>query len=276
MYHSVTIGTKNTWADWRLIPSAPPVVQPPPLRKNFVELPGGNGSIDLTQFIGNQTHFGVIEGSWEFVITDQISKTRDQWVDEIASYLHGKRFEIIILEDLPDYYYSGRFEVTQKVGKNYSSITIAYTLDPFKKKLSDYAASKMPTSTVTASDGTRFSAWGCELTPYSGSYSVAGVYNATVVDGADTVTFKIVPGYAYTEIEYTLQGKGTYAYDSSTGVVYSVADNVPKLKFDVQSAATDPEYEPPIYEYEILLTPDAKPTDLTEEPVAEEPVAENP
>lgn len=124
---------KNTWTDWRLIPSAPPVVQPAPIRKNMVELPGGNGSIDLTQFIGNQVHYGVIEGTWEFVISDQKSKTRDEWVEEIASYLHGKRFEIIVLEDLPEYCYSGRFEVTQKVGKNYSSITIAYTLDPFKK-----------------------------------------------------------------------------------------------------------------------------------------------
>lgn len=140
MYHSVTIGTKNTWADWRLIPSSPPVVQPPPIRKNLVELPGGNGSIDLTQFIGNQVHYGVIEGSWDFVITDQVSRTRQQWVDEITSYLHGKRFERIVLEDDPDNYYSGRFEVSSKVGKDYSSVTLTYSFDPFRHNLGTGAA----------------------------------------------------------------------------------------------------------------------------------------
>lgn len=136
MYHSVTIGTKNTWEDWRLIPSTPPTINPPPVRKNLVELPGGNGSIDLTQFLAGSTHFGVIEGTWEFVISDQISRTREQWVQEITDYLHGKRFENVMLEDVPGYRYSGRFEVGgAKAGKNFSTITIGYTMDPFKKKV---------------------------------------------------------------------------------------------------------------------------------------------
>ena len=136
MYHSITIGTKNTWEDWRLIPSAPPIVNPPPVRKNLVELPGGNGSIDLTQFIGNQTHYGVIEGSWEFVLSDQVSRTREQWMQEIKEYLHGKRFDRIVLEDDPDWRFSGRLELAGiKVGKNYSTITINYMLDPLKTKI---------------------------------------------------------------------------------------------------------------------------------------------
>lgn len=138
MYHSVTIGTKNTWEDWRLISASPPFVVPPPVRKNLVELPGGNGSIDLTKFIGNKTHYGVSEGTWEFVISDQNTMTRDQWVSEIMNYLHGRRFEKIVLEDDPDYYYSGRLEVGQvKPGKSFSTISIAYTIDPYKHKISD-------------------------------------------------------------------------------------------------------------------------------------------
>lgn len=134
MYHSVTIGSKNTWADWRLIPSSPPFVAPPPVRKNMVELPGGNGSIDLTQFIGNTIHYGVSEGTWDFVIADQ-SIPRELQVSEIAKYLHGKRFEKIIFEDDPDWYYSGRLEIASiKPAKNYSAITINYTIDPFKRQ----------------------------------------------------------------------------------------------------------------------------------------------
>lgn len=136
MYHSITIGDKNTWADWRLIPAAPPIITIPPVRKNMVELPGGNGSIDLTQFIGNKTLYGVSEGTWEFVITDQVSHTMMQWRNEIVDYIHGKRFDSIILEDDPYWVYTGRLEVQAvKPGKSYSGITIAYTIDPFKRRM---------------------------------------------------------------------------------------------------------------------------------------------
>ena len=29
MYHSITIGDKNTWDDWHMIPVTPPVIAPP-------------------------------------------------------------------------------------------------------------------------------------------------------------------------------------------------------------------------------------------------------
>ena len=29
MYHSITIGDKNTWDDWKIIPVSRPVVAPP-------------------------------------------------------------------------------------------------------------------------------------------------------------------------------------------------------------------------------------------------------
>ena len=134
MYHSVTIGTKNTWADWRLIPASPPMVVPPPVRKKMTELPGGNGSIDLTMFLGGGTHYGLSEGSWEFIITDQ-SISREEWKSILLDYLHGKRFDKIVLEDDPDWYYSGRIEVgAVKTGKTYSTVTINYSIDPYKKR----------------------------------------------------------------------------------------------------------------------------------------------
>lgn len=136
MYHSITIGTYNTWEDWRLIPAAPPFIPPPPVRKNFVELPGGNGSINLTNFLTGSPHYGMREGTWEFVITNQ-NITREQMGSIIVSALHGKWFDKIVLEDDPDYYYSGFLEVSgPKVGKSFSSIAIAFTINPFKHKLS--------------------------------------------------------------------------------------------------------------------------------------------
>ena len=133
MYHSVTFytdnDTKNTWEDWRLIPSSPPSVGPFPIRKKFVDLPGGNGSLDLTDYLGNSVKMGVAEGSWSFMMIDQ-NIPREQQVREIEEFIHGTRCKAI-LEDDPFVYYTGRFVINNiKIGKNYSEITISYTIDP--------------------------------------------------------------------------------------------------------------------------------------------------
>lgn len=137
MYHSVTIGDKNTWEDWRLIPGSPPTIPIPQIKKNFVELPAGNGSIDLTGFLSGGPFYGMREGTWEFAITNQ-DISRAETAAMVAHYIHGRRFEKIVLEDDPEYYYSGRLEFGGiKVGKNYSTLIIAFTIDTFKHKLSE-------------------------------------------------------------------------------------------------------------------------------------------
>ena len=48
MYHSVTFGDKNTWDDWRLVPASRPVFNPPAQKVKTLEIPGGDGVIDLS------------------------------------------------------------------------------------------------------------------------------------------------------------------------------------------------------------------------------------
>lgn len=48
MYHSITIGDKNTWDDWHLIPATRPLFNPPTVKENMVNIPGGDGVLDLT------------------------------------------------------------------------------------------------------------------------------------------------------------------------------------------------------------------------------------
>ncbi len=43
MYHSITIGNKNTWDDWHLIPATRPLFNPPTVKTNMVNIPGGDG-----------------------------------------------------------------------------------------------------------------------------------------------------------------------------------------------------------------------------------------
>lgn len=134
MYHSVTIGEKNTWTDWHLIPSSPPIVNPPSVFEKNTDIPGVNGQYDQTEFLLGRPLFGSRTGSWEFMVMN------DYWewytaYKTILKYLHGKRFRCV-LEDDSGYYYDGRFKVNEwKSEKDWSRITIDYTMDPYKKSI---------------------------------------------------------------------------------------------------------------------------------------------
>ncbi len=133
MYHSITFGTKNTWTDWKLVPTSRPVLDPPAVKKVLVDIPGSDGSIDLTESLTGYVKYENRKGSFEFKV-----HTKEDWVEvysSILDYLHGQRMKII-LEDDPGYYYYGRAYVNQwKSSKNYSLIVIEAEVDPYKYEL---------------------------------------------------------------------------------------------------------------------------------------------
>ncbi len=133
-YHSLVFSSdsvdKNTWDDWHLIPAEPPIATLPEARTKFVEIPGMNGLLDISDIRGG-TRYHDRTGSWKFYITrDYSGYNRASLYDEIKNFLHGKTLKVYLLDD-PFYYYEGRFSVDNFVyGKNYSDITISYTLKP--------------------------------------------------------------------------------------------------------------------------------------------------
>lgn len=131
MYHSITIGEKNTWDDWHLIPSSRPLFNPPPVKTNYVEIPGGDGIIDLTTALAGRPVYGNRTGSWDFYVENGFRNWYDLY-SEIMVYLHGQKFQAI-LEDDPDYYYEGRFDVNAwKSDPQFSRIVINYNVGPYK------------------------------------------------------------------------------------------------------------------------------------------------
>lgn len=137
MYHSITFGNKNTWEDWHLVPSSRPVVNPPKPKTQYVDIPGADGSIDLTESLAGRPVFSDREGSFDFIVLNDfnIDNYDYNWVDvytSIMQYLHGRHMTMI-LEDDPNYYYEGRFTVNNwKSDANNSTITIDYVLSPYK------------------------------------------------------------------------------------------------------------------------------------------------
>lgn len=131
MYHSITFGDKNTWDDWRLIPTSRPVFAPPPMKSKLIEIPGRNGLLDISTIATGVPVFENREGSFEFFLDNDYYQ-HNQIYDMVMSYLHGKNMRAT-LEDDPEFYYEGRFTVSSWVsGKNVSGLTIDYNVAPYK------------------------------------------------------------------------------------------------------------------------------------------------
>lgn len=131
MYHSVTFGDKNTWSDWRLVPSSRPLFNPPAPKVKTLDIPGGNGVIDLSQALTGYPVYQNRTGSIEFIVMNDFKRWHEAYSD-IMDYLHGQNMRAI-LEDDPTYFYEGRFAVNSwKSEKDWSRIVIDYDVGPYK------------------------------------------------------------------------------------------------------------------------------------------------
>lgn len=125
----------DTWTDWFLVPTTRPVINPPGLKTNMVDIPGGNGSIDLTEVLTGFPTYSDRSGQLEFIVDNDFIYRYGSFAElytEIMMYLHGKRLQMWLTDD-DQYYYQGRFVVNEwKSEKDWSKITINYQLEPFK------------------------------------------------------------------------------------------------------------------------------------------------
>lgn len=159
-FHSITIGSYNTWTDWRLIPTSRPVVNPPEVKTNFVEVPGADGVLDFTEALDSKIHYKPSEGSWEFLVChEQIDidtgnkyHSENRWSTlwhDILNAVHGKRNQIILMDEWKEggddnRIYVGRVWLNSwKSDPHHSKITFDYYLEPFRYLNPDDAANKV-------------------------------------------------------------------------------------------------------------------------------------
>lgn len=133
MYHSVIFGSKNTYDDWKIVPSERPVFVPPAQKTTYIDLPGADGSLDVSDTLTGYPLFEDREGSLNFyVLNDHDHYNWATTYSDIMSYLHGKQLHAI-LEDDPDWYYDGRFWVESWTpDAHHSKISIKYRVNPYK------------------------------------------------------------------------------------------------------------------------------------------------
>ena len=141
VYHSISFEingkTYNTWDSWRLIPYPRPSVALPKVRTKYIDIPGMNGQMDISEILTGNPLYENRTGSWDFYISRKplSDGTYQHWTSLwhlIAEALHGKS-GTAWLEDDYSRAYTGRFSIGNKfdVQKDYSKITIEYTLSPY-------------------------------------------------------------------------------------------------------------------------------------------------
>ena len=161
--HSVTfiVNTTNynSWSTWGLIPSVKPVVpQPTPVYK-YVDIPGRDGSLDLSTYLTGALSYTDRKGTFDFYIipnadlpsntSRNIKKSPSSIVADIAqrrtaiaSALNGREVKVYLNDENIgngiQYYYKGRVHLREiQAGQDYSHIIIEYQFRPYRYYLSN-------------------------------------------------------------------------------------------------------------------------------------------
>ena len=139
-YHSISFingdATKNTWLDYRLIPTSRPSVVPPSVKTTFVDVTGADGSLDLTSSLDSRVHYGMREGEWKFAVYHEAIDDYN-WTtlcSQLLNDLHGKKFEVQLMDETTsNLYYFGRIYLDDlESDPAHSQITIKYVLEPYR------------------------------------------------------------------------------------------------------------------------------------------------
>lgn len=128
--------TFNTYDDWKLIPTSRPVINPPQPKVTSIEVPGANGSEDLSASLTGYPVFMNRTGSNKYLVEPD---SYDRWLDiytEVMNRIDGQYLKMYFEDEEPEFYYEGTWTVnTWNTGDIYSEIEIGYDLYPYKMKI---------------------------------------------------------------------------------------------------------------------------------------------
>lgn len=132
------IGTKfgdlHSGTGLQLVPESMEISPAEP-KLNLVEIPYGNGSVDLTEALGVGVAYKDRKIKWTFTLYPG-----DDWPERqsiVSNAINGKRLHITPDDD-PEWYYDGRITVSKhKSDKLYHQITVTATCAPYKRKIAE-------------------------------------------------------------------------------------------------------------------------------------------
>lgn len=126
----IKFGDVHSYDDLNLVLSE--VSIPPATAKtNFVDIPGGDGSVDLTEALG-EVKFE--DRGCKFTFTVFPYEDFEEKKRKVSNLLNGKRCRIVVDKD-PDYYWLGRCSIDEYTSdKNLHKIVVGAVVAPYKLK----------------------------------------------------------------------------------------------------------------------------------------------
>lgn len=142
----IRFGNYHSYNDFSLILSQKTIGTPSP-KTESIEIPGGDGVLDLTDFFG-EVKYNNRELSFEFSSIVPQAEFLDLF-SRIQNAIHGQKMQIV-LDDDPEWYYIGRVTVPEwKTEKNIGKMAIVCDCEPYKVKIAETVISKAVSGETT-------------------------------------------------------------------------------------------------------------------------------
>lgn len=130
----VHFGDIHSFRDLNLV-LAPFDYTPAVPKTKFIEIPGGDGTIDATEADGT-IHYQDREFQFIFTVMPGDTLTFEERQTAVAKALNGKRFDKIVLDKDPEYFWRGRVWIDEYASnKRLRQIAVVARVSPYKVKL---------------------------------------------------------------------------------------------------------------------------------------------
>ena len=205
----IRFGTKWARADYGLI-VAPYAIPMPEPQTNFVDIPGRDGALDLSEA------FGMVRYADRIIqIALYCRAPFDALISTFAADVHGRRMNVIFDRD-PTYYYDARITVEDvERHAGYCELSLECRVKPYKLEQFETAITVLPTGIATVTlTNTRMPVVpsitvSAEMTL---TFTIAGVgYTINLAAGSHVVP-SLVLMEGDTEVEITGSGSITFTY----------------------------------------------------------------
>ena len=208
----VKFGNYHSYYEWGLVLKEKEIQSPKP-KVYQIEVEGGDGVIDMTDFFGN-TKYDNRELSFVFYKPNALPDGFLALMSVIQEAIHGQKMQIV-LDDDPSHFYIGRVSINKwKSKKRIGEIVIEVDAEPFKQEAWEtvsthtvssnanitLANSKMPVvPTITTNAEFLISYGGYNDTYPAGTFTIPELEliegnNQVYVEGTGTITFSYRKG----------------------------------------------------------------------------------
>ena len=131
MLYGAQINGIHTINDLQLLPTAKFAASPPEVQTYYVEIPGVDGLLDLTESMDGTVHYK----NRPLPMPCKCIAPREEWsaiYDRILNAVHGRRVQIF-LDDDPNYFYRGRVSVEPPdLQKKQWYVNLSADVEPYK------------------------------------------------------------------------------------------------------------------------------------------------